>query len=58
MTAVIVIGRTFTTSMVYPLYRPLLESVPSEIPARERYIPLPGGAAVVCGRGAGGDVRG
>lgn len=42
MTEVVCIGGTLTTSKVFPLYRPLLESVPSRIPARDRYIPIPG----------------
>jgi pimeloyl-ACP methyl ester carboxylesterase len=42
MTEVVVIGGTLCTSKAFPLYRPLLESVPSEanLTARERYIPI------------------
>jgi hypothetical protein len=42
MTEVLVIGGTLCTSKTYPLYRPLLDSVPSEanLTARERYIPI------------------
>jgi pimeloyl-ACP methyl ester carboxylesterase len=41
VTELIVIGGTGATKEAYPLYAPLLNSVPSDIPARERYFPLP-----------------
>lgn len=41
MTELIVIGGTGAPARALPLYASLLNSVPSDIPARERYFPLP-----------------